>query len=118
MANPTKEDGTLAIQNAADLLERTDPQLLAALANTNTMGVATRESITNELQRRELVRLSALTRTLEGLTRWLIGWTIALFVLTVVLVFFTIVLALHESPRKVAGSVSFNAQSETEALLA
>jgi hypothetical protein len=59
--------------------------------------VALRESITAELQRRELVRLSALTLKLEGLTRWLVGWTIALFVLTGVLVYFTIVLARHES---------------------
>jgi hypothetical protein len=60
-------------------------------------GVASRDSITNELQRRELVRLTKLTLRLEGLTRWLIGWTIALFALTLILVYFTIVLARHES---------------------
>jgi hypothetical protein len=35
MANLSEEDGTLAIQNAADLLGRTDEQLLAALPYTN-----------------------------------------------------------------------------------
>ena len=47
MANLSKEDGTLAIHNAADLLGRTDEQLLAALPYTNVQGVATRESITS-----------------------------------------------------------------------
>jgi len=98
MTTPSKDDGTLAIQNAKDLLERTDAQLIAALAHTDVGGVALRESITVELQRRDLVRLRDLTMRLEGLTRWLIGWTIALFLLTVVLVYFTIVLARHESP--------------------
>jgi hypothetical protein len=98
MLPPNKDDGTLSIQSAADLLERTDKQLVAALAHSNVAGVATREAITGELQRRELVRLTALTLRLEGLTRWLIGWTIALFVLTGVLVYFTIVLARHDNP--------------------
>ena len=97
MANLSKDDGTLPIQSAADLLERTDAQLLAALAHCDVGGVATREAITAELQRRELVRLTKLTLRLEGLTRWLIGWTIALFTLTVVLVYFTIVLARHDT---------------------
>src|SRR5438067_11833669 len=100
MANLSKDDGTLAIQSAADLLERTDKQLLAALYHADVAGVATREAITSELQRRELVRLSALTRTLERLTRWLIGWTVVIVLLTGVLVFFTVVLVRHESPRE------------------
>jgi len=98
MANLSKEDGSLPIQSSADLMERTDAQLLAVLPHTNVAGVALRESITAELQRRELVRLSALTRTLERLTRWLIGWTVVIVLLTGVLLFFTIVLVGHERP--------------------
>jgi hypothetical protein len=68
---PGVEDGTRAIQNAADLLARTDEQLLAVLPHTNIAGVATRESITNELQRRELIRLS---KSSSGLPSHLSGW--------------------------------------------
>ena len=82
------DDGTVAVRSSADLVDRTDDQLIKRLANVyRGTGIDTYEAITGELQRRCLSRLSEASARLRDSSQRLEKLTWTLIFLTVLLFF-------------------------------